>query len=153
MGGPGRTRADIAATARRLFVSRGWSGTRVRDVAAEAGVAESTVYPVYGNKPGLALALVDAIDADAGLDDTSAEISRDGGDPAGQLAAMVGFDRRLFERGGDVVGLLSDAGRSEPDLAAAYQQGRARADQVRQRLFATWPTETFREGMDPSVGR
>ncbi|MGH3447858.1 MAG: TetR family transcriptional regulator, partial [Nocardioidaceae bacterium] len=32
------TRADIAAAARRLFMARGWAGTRVRDVAAEAGV-------------------------------------------------------------------------------------------------------------------
>jgi len=34
---------------------------------------------------------------------------------------MVASDRRLFERAGDVFSLLRDAGRSEPDLHAAYR--------------------------------
>jgi hypothetical protein len=95
------TRAAIAGAARRLFMERGWAGTRVRD-----------------------------------------------GNPAGQLTAMIGFDRRLVERGGDVLGVLHDAGRSEPDLATAYREGRARADRLRQRVLATWPPGAFREGMD-----
>ena len=52
-----QTRRQIAHAARTLFVERGWSGTRVRDVAAAAGVSEPTVYAVYGNKAGLAMAL------------------------------------------------------------------------------------------------
>ena len=140
------TRADIAAAARRLFMERGWAGTRVRDVAAEAGVAEPTVYAVYGSKAGLALALVDAVDAAADLDSQEAQLAAAAGDPAGQLGAMVGFDRRLFERGGDVLGLLHDARRSEPDLAAAYREGRARADQIRQRVLSNWPEGAFRNG-------
>ena len=142
------TRADIAAAARRLFMERGWAGTRVRDVAAAAGVAEPTVYAVYGSKASLALALIDATAADADLDTQEAELTAAAGDPASQLAAMVAFDRRLFERGGDVLGLLHDAGRAEPGLAAAYRDGRAQADQVRRRVLGTWPPHACREGMD-----
>lgn len=145
------TRAAIAAAARRLFMDRGWAGTRVRDVAAAAGVAEPTVYAVYGSKAGLALALIDSVDEAAGLDAQEAELAASVGDPAGQLAAMAGFDRRLFERGGDVLSLLHDAGRSEPDLASAYREGRARADRVRQRVLSAWPPDSFREGMDPQL--
>jgi AcrR family transcriptional regulator len=144
----GATRADIAAAARQLFMERGWAGTRVRDVAATAGVAEPTVYAVYGSKTGLALALVDAAAEAADLGAQEADLAAAAGDPAGQLAAMAGFDRRLFERSGDVLGMLHDAGRSQPDLAAAYREGRAQADQVRQRVLGTWPPQAFRAGMD-----
>lgn len=145
------TRADIAAAARRLFMERGWAGTRVRDVAVAAGVAEPTVYAVYGSKAGLALALIDSVAeiADPGAQD--AGLAAAAGDPAGQLAAMAGFDRRLFERGGDVLGLLRDAGRSEPDLAAAYREGRAQADRVRRRILGSWPRHAFREGMNSQL--
>lgn len=140
------TRADIAAAARRLFMARGWAGTRVRDVAREAGVAEPTVYAVYGSKAGLALALIDSVETAGDVATQGAElVAADA--PAGQLAAMIGFDRRLFERSGDVLGLLHDAGRSEPDLAAAYLQGRARGDRIRRQVFSRWPPRTLREGL------
>lgn len=142
------TRSDIAAAARRLFMERGWAGTRVRDVAAAAGVAEPTVYAVYGSKAGLALALIDAIAEDADLETQDAGLTAAAGDPAGQLSAMISFDRRLFERGGDVLGLLRDAGRSEPDLASAYREARAQADDVRRRVLSTWPSRAFRPGVD-----
>jgi AcrR family transcriptional regulator len=145
------TRVAIAAAARRLFMDRGWAGTRVRDVAAAAGVAEPTVYAAYGSKAGLALALIDSVAEDADLGAQEAELAAAAGDPAGQLAAMAGFDRRLFEHGGDVLSLLRDAGRSEPDLASAYREGRARADQVRQRVLSTWAPGAFRDGVDPQL--
>ncbi len=145
------TRASIAAAARRVFMERGWAGTRVRDVAAAAGVAEPTVYAVYGSKAGLALALIDAVAETADLEAQEADLAAAAGDPAGQLAAMAGFDRRLFESGGDVLGLLHDAGRSDPGLAAAYRQGRAQADRVRQQVLGSWPPHAFREGMDPKL--
>jgi len=119
----------------------------VRDVAREAGVAEPTVYAVYGSKTGLALALIDSVENSADLTQATAELEA-ADDPAAQLAVLVGFDRRLFELGGDVIALLHDAGRSEPDLHAAYQHGRAHADATRQQVFATWPPDAFRPGVD-----
>jgi AcrR family transcriptional regulator len=135
-----QTRADIAAAARRLFVSRGWAATTVREIAHEAGVSEPTVYKAYGGKTGLALALVDAIDLAADLDRELAELAAASGDPAGQLAAMIAFDRRLYDRGGDVIRLLREAGRTEESLVAAYLEGRARGEQLRQRVFTSWST-------------
>ena len=38
------------------------------------------------------------------------------GDLAAQLAAFIGFDRRLYEPGGDVIRLLVEAGRHQPEL-------------------------------------
>jgi hypothetical protein len=42
-----QTRAEIAGAARRLFVGRGWAATTVRNVAREAGRAESELAALY----------------------------------------------------------------------------------------------------------
>ena len=44
------TEVRILAAARELFVTRGWSGTTLTDVAAAADVAERTVYVRFGTK-------------------------------------------------------------------------------------------------------
>jgi AcrR family transcriptional regulator len=143
------TRDRIAAAARALFVSRGWGSTTVREVARQAGVSVPTVYAVYGNKKGLATALMDAADLAADPLRALAEAEAAAGDPRRQLQASVGFDRRLFERAGDVITLLRDAGRTEPELSAASREGPRRGDQARLRIFSSWPAGTLREGVDP----
>jgi TetR/AcrR family transcriptional regulator, regulator of cefoperazone and chloramphenicol sensitivity len=142
------TRADIAGAALRLFRARGWAGTTVRDVAREAGVSVPTVYSAYGNKQGLTRALADAADLSADVPQQLAELEAAAADPRRQLAAMAGYDRRLFERAGDVIMLLRDAGRTEPELAAVYSDGRARADGTRTQVFSSWPEGVLRSGTD-----
>jgi AcrR family transcriptional regulator len=143
------TREAIAAAARRVFLTHGWAGTRVRDVAREAGVAEPTVYAAYGSKVGLARALVDAVDATAEVARSPDDVLAAGDDPQTQLSAMVSTDRRLFETGGDVIALLRDASQSEPELKAAYDAGRARAEEIHRGVFGAWPSGWFRAGSDP----
>ncbi|ADB32944.1 transcriptional regulator, TetR family [Kribbella flavida DSM 17836] len=143
-----QTRSDIAQAARRLFVAHGWTGTTVRDVAREAGVSVPTVYSAYGNKAGLTRALADAADLSADPSQQLAELEAAAGDPARQLAAMVAYDRRLYERAGDVITLVREAGRSEPELASLYREGRRRADETRTAVFASWPRGTLRTGLD-----
>ena len=135
-----QTRADIAHAAHHLFVTRGWAATTVRAVAEEAGVSVPTVYAAYGGKAGLAQALVDAaaLTADRArqLEDLEAAAG-----PADQLAAMAAFDRRLFERAGDVIALVREAG---GDLAELYATARRDADEVRRQVFDSWPPGTLR---------
>jgi AcrR family transcriptional regulator len=142
------TRAAIAQAALRLFVAQGWAATTVRDVAREASVSVPTVYAAYGNKAGLAWALVEAADLAAGGEQQRAELDAAAGDPRRQLAAMAGYDRRLFERAGDVIAMVREAGRIEPDLATTYGDGRRRADETRVRVFSAWPQGTLRPGLD-----
>jgi hypothetical protein len=63
---------------------------------------------------------------------------------------MIGFDRRLYEHGGDVLAVLRDASRSRPDLADAYATGRAHADQFRHNVLAAWPHDALRPCLDRS---
>jgi AcrR family transcriptional regulator len=141
------TRRGIAEAVRRLFVARGWSALTIRDVAVEAGVSVPTVYATYGNKAGLVRALADAAGLSADPARQNAELAASG-TPRQQLAAMTGYDRRLFERAGDVIAMVREAGRAEPDLAALYAEGRHRADSTRVRVFEAWPDGTFRPGLD-----
>jgi TetR/AcrR family transcriptional regulator, regulator of cefoperazone and chloramphenicol sensitivity len=147
------TRARIAEAARRIFVERGWAATRVRDVATAAGVSEASVFAIHGNKAGLAKALVDSIDLSADIPRLLEELKDAEGDPSRQMAAMVGMDRRLFESGSDLLTLMQEARRSNPDVAAAYLEGRSRGDESRRRMFTGWPKNAFRRGVTPESAR
>lgn len=142
------TRAEIARAARRLFVSRGWAATTVRDVARDAGVAVPTVYAAYGNKAGLTQALADAADLSADVPQMVAELEAAATDPRRQLAAMTAYDRRLYERAGDIIVMVREAGRTEPELATTYRDGRQRGLATRQDVFSSWPSAAFRRGVD-----
>jgi AcrR family transcriptional regulator len=143
-----RTRRLIADAARARFVQKGWAGTSVRSVAEQAGVSEATVYHVYGSKAGLAGSLVDAAEQSADVHRAVAELQERAGDPAGQLRALVSFDRRLFEFGGDVLRILAEGRRQHPDLGAAYEEGRGRGDRERRKVFSAWPAAVWRPGID-----
>ncbi|MEU4571641.1 TetR/AcrR family transcriptional regulator [Nonomuraea sp. ATR24] len=142
-----QTRAEIAEAARRLFLSQGWAATTVRDVAREAGVSVPTVYAAYQNKAGLVRALADAADLAADLPQAIEELEATG-DPRRHLAAMAGYDRRLFERAGDLITLIREAGRTEPEIADFYLQGRRQVGELRTQVFASWPDGTLRPGLD-----
>lgn len=143
-----QTRADIARAALRLFVSHGWAATTVRDVAREAKVSVPTVYAAYGNKSGLTRALADAADLSADVPQLVAELESPATDPARQLAAMAGYDRRLYERAGDIITLVREAGRSERELATLYRDSRVRGDQTRVQVFSSWPAGILRPDLD-----
>lgn len=145
------TSVEIAQAARRLFVAQGWAETTVREVAREAGVSVPTVYSAYGNKTGLVQAIVDAADLSADAPRMLAELEAAAGDPPRQLAAMAGYDRRLFERAADVIALVREAARTEPDLATTYTDARRRADDTRIQVFNSWPEGTLREDLTTSV--
>ena len=85
-----RNRLRVLAAAERLFARRGVAGVTMDDVAAEAGVGKGTLYRRFGDKGGLAVAL---------LDERERELQRrilsgvpplgPGAAPAARLAAFV----------------------------------------------------------------
>jgi AcrR family transcriptional regulator len=54
-----RNRQRVLAAARRLFAERGVDAVTMQDVARAAGVAKGTVFHRFGDRAGLALALLD----------------------------------------------------------------------------------------------
>ena len=62
-----RNRARVLEAARRLFDAHGVAAVTMSDVAREAGVAKGTIFHRFGDRQGLAQALVD--DAERALQD------------------------------------------------------------------------------------
>jgi AcrR family transcriptional regulator len=55
-----RTRADLLAAARRVFLARGFHGATLDEIAEEAGYTKGAVYSNFTGKDDLYLALLDA---------------------------------------------------------------------------------------------
>jgi AcrR family transcriptional regulator len=56
-----RTREELVAAARRVFERDGYSGARVADIAAEAGVAHGSFYTYFSSKQEAFLAVMRAV--------------------------------------------------------------------------------------------
>src|SRR5579884_2533053 len=54
-----RTRRGLLEAGKRHFEERGWAGTTMAAVAADAGASLKTLEAVFGNKPALLAAVVD----------------------------------------------------------------------------------------------
>jgi AcrR family transcriptional regulator len=143
-----RTRQLIADAARARFAENGWSGTSVRAVAAAARVSEATVYATYGSKEGLARSLIESAEQSADVQRAIRELRDHDGAPAAQLGAFIAFDRRLFELSADVIRVVAEARRQHPELGVAYDYGRQRGETARSEVFAAWPDDAWRPGID-----
>jgi TetR/AcrR family transcriptional regulator, regulator of cefoperazone and chloramphenicol sensitivity len=135
------TRSRIIDAARTLFLKRGYARTSLKQIAAEAGVSDQTIYAVFGKKPGLLQAIMDEMDLAAGVEQSMADIAAAHGDPERQLVHFVAYDRRLFEREGDNLLIMRNAGSSEPELAETLRSARERGRQVHLRIFSIWEAE------------
>jgi AcrR family transcriptional regulator len=120
------TRSVILDVARRRFAEAGYAATSVRPIADEAGVAIQTLYSAFGSKQGLLLALVDTVREQTGGEDTRGRIA--GSDDPVEIAGLAaGIRRRIMERCGDIVITFREGAAGDPDVAAAYEEGRRRS--------------------------
>ncbi|GAA2124243.1 TetR/AcrR family transcriptional regulator [Glycomyces algeriensis] len=120
---PGRTGADLVATAREVFLEHGYGGTTMDEVAARAQISKASLYREHQNKDALFAAVVRAW-ADAGRDAMRPHLER--------LAACRDVREGLVELAGTMrAGVLSPAvlnmrrlvtseARRLPDVAADY---------------------------------
>ena len=117
-------RRSILAAAGRLFVEKGYLGTTLATVAAQAGVSVQTVYNVIGGKPAVLKAVYDA--TLAGDDEPIAMGDR----PAFRAMAQASNGREMLERYAElgrqlsqrvlplVTTVLAQAATGDPDLRA-----------------------------------
>jgi AcrR family transcriptional regulator len=111
------TRQIVLAAATRLFTERGWAGTTLAAVAAEAGTAVETVYSAFGSKSGLLIAAIDV--AIVGDDDEMALVERTEfaslgtGDRADRLVAAAQIITRALVRAVPLMGALQEASASD----------------------------------------
>ena len=111
------TRQTVLAAATRLFTERGWAGTTLAAVAAEAGTAVETVYSAFGSKSGLLIAAIDV--AIVGDDDEVPLVERPEfallgvGERSGRLAAAARIITRALVRTVPLMGALQEASASD----------------------------------------
>lgn len=125
------TRRAILDAAQRLFEERGYAGTSMADVAAEAGVALKTVYLALEAKSGLLRAVWHrALRGDEG----EAPVGErawfravlEEADVDAQLARSVENSVRVKRRAGAIMRVIQAAAVSDPDVAGLW--GRIQAD-------------------------
>jgi len=83
---------QIAGTAARLFATRGYDATSVREIVEAAGVAKPTLYYYFGNKEGLAQALLTVP-----LSELVAEIRRIMGTVEDPVECLIGVMEAQFD--------------------------------------------------------
>ena len=117
-----QTRADIVAAATGLFESRGWSGTTIAGVAAEAGVAVDTIYAGFGSKSALLAAAKDAArdqdDDDVPLFDRPAYRDLGTGSRAERLRLAARLIAEVNERTRALDAVWREAAASDSAMAA-----------------------------------
>jgi len=114
------TRQRIASAARKLFGERGYGATTLAAIAAEAGVAEPTVYAVFGSKKGLLFALRQQMHAEVELPKLTAE-AKAAPDARRKLEGWARLLRRQMERSYDVIAAHREAARVDPAAAEEYR--------------------------------
>lgn len=120
-----RTRRVIVATARDLFLERGYTATSLRDVAEAAGVARPTVAAAFGSKPALLRQIVD--EALAGDDEPVPVAQRpwftpvwQATDPAGVLDAYAGVCMLINARTARLFEVAHRAAGDSPELTQLW---------------------------------
>ena len=119
------TRARIIEGATAVFEARGYEGARIKDIAAEAGVAVPTVYKAFANKRNLFKAAVEAsiTDGEAGEVERQAWFREQLEEPTaeGQLRLIARNARRMYDRAGQLLEVVRAAAASDADIEALWR--------------------------------
>jgi AcrR family transcriptional regulator len=136
------TRARIVDAAGRLFAERGYGGTTIEAVAAEADVAVETVYARFRNKRNLLDAYLDvSIVGDAEpvplLERPAMQAVRAATDQREQLKLIASLMRGILERNAEVHTVLRTAIAVDPELDALAADDDARREATHRAFVAT----------------
>ena len=151
------TRSVILATARQLFLERGYAGTTMQDIASSAGIALDTVYASVGRKTALFRLIVET--AISGGD---SPIPAEQRDYVTAIRAEPTADRKLIiyaealtdihQRLAPVFRVLEAASIVDPDLKAMWAEI-ANRRAANMKLFAQNLADTGKLRKDLSVSR
>jgi AcrR family transcriptional regulator len=123
-----QNRELLLAAARRVFLARGYHGSTLEAIAAEAGFSKGVVYSQFESKADLFLALLDERIEERAAE--NARVVRDAGGGAAALAALSALGRRRARREVDWNLLLlefrAQAAR-DPAVNESYAKAHARA--------------------------
>ncbi|MGW3105448.1 TetR/AcrR family transcriptional regulator [Streptomyces sp. NPDC001100] len=122
------TRARIREAAARLFTEKGFTATRMKEVATLAGVGERTLYDafptkatLFGHTLGVAIA---GDEQPVAVPDRPETLEiRDDPDPGRAIGRSVDQITELLERAGDLIMVTVEAAGADPDMRASADAG------------------------------
>jgi AcrR family transcriptional regulator len=124
-----QTRRDILAAAGTLFRERGYAGTSMPQIAAEAAVVVETVYRAFGSKAGLFRAAVESVlaggptRADVPVEERPAiRAVIDETDPRRQVALYAATQPGIHRRAGPLLRALRDAAGTDKELRKLWDE-------------------------------
>jgi len=123
------TRQQVAIAARRLFAERGYLGTTISAIAAEADIPSPTIYSAFGTKAKILAEITRMWIAETGTQQLH-EASLAQPDPVQRLRMAAHWHTRQMELGYDVISIYQEAARADPEMAVEWQSaldGRERA--------------------------
>jgi AcrR family transcriptional regulator len=118
-----QTRRLIVDAATRLFLERGYGVTTMDAIAAEAGVAVSTVYAIFKNKRAFLKEIRSAFLDQAHTREIHEE-ARKQRDPERRLEMIAHQSRRQWEVGGSMIAIHEGAAAVDLEAAAELREAR-----------------------------
>ena len=148
-----RTEAQLIDAATGLFLARGYQATTLAEVARSAGLAPRTVYVRFATKAALFSRVVDRALAGGDarppvLDQPVLRQAMSGPTLAGRIGAFADACVGIAERVGPLFEVAAQAEGIEPDLAAAFQDGRR---ETRQLCAGFWQQARADGLLDPAL--
>jgi TetR/AcrR family transcriptional regulator of autoinduction and epiphytic fitness len=117
-----QTRLQIIEAARKLFITRGYSGATMEAIAGQAGVAVETVYALFRNKRAILSRLVSV--SLVGDDEPVPLLQREGplavmqeGDQKRQVQMFAKDMAEIMGRMAPLFEVMRSAAKTEPDFA------------------------------------
>ena len=116
------TRSRIVEAANRSFLSHGFGGTTIRQVAQDAGVSQETIYKTFGSKAALLKSVYDVSlvgdDEDVPLAERPEAIAaQDAESPAAAATAYAELAQSISRRIDPLLRVLVGAGDTDKSLA------------------------------------
>ncbi|MGD9702013.1 MAG: TetR/AcrR family transcriptional regulator [Acidimicrobiia bacterium] len=148
-----RTRARIVDAARTLFVDQGYRATTIEAVAERAGVAVQTVYYVFGNKPTVLAAVLDAtiagdVEGVPVLERPWVETLGEEQDAAAAVAHLVEASVAIVARTAPIYEVVRRAA-ADPEVGALLDDNRRRRRADQRRLIEIlWLAGHLRPDLD-----
>lgn len=125
-----QTRSALIDAATRLFSTKGWAATGMRDIATEAGVATETVYAYFSSKRLLLQAVIDiAVVGDEralAVADRPEFIDLGRGSRSDRIAAAARLIAAIHERTAVFAHVLREAAPSHAEIAEMLRATRER---------------------------
>ncbi|MFZ4481274.1 MAG: TetR family transcriptional regulator [Rhodoferax sp.] len=109
--GSSSAKESLIATAVTEFASKGFSGARVDEIAASAGVNKQLVYYYFESKQGLYLAALEAVYAE--IREKEKSLSMGSLEPLDAMAQLIGFSFDYLAEHPEFIAILTDENRNQ----------------------------------------